>query len=307
MPQKDMNGRQLSDQERARLSKEAELLQQEAAKTNSGYKTLYRGCVMSEEDARAFTPGQMYTTETLTATTPDKILASTYSDVENYGGGEGVPVVFEIQKPDGVRGYVRDSMETVLPQGSTFRISRNYMDDDGVVHISLYSKKGNNIEKRIYIFKSDEDSGWKTINGSRVYIDSDGSPHYGADAFIASLGISPDGENTFTVRGFKNAQKLNNHWKVGNGRVHFKEYIDEGITTKEQYVARALELIESKTSDTILGHMDKDGYIIRYDTERNDFVKGRPDRGIATMFKPIKGQTYYDDQRKDDIERGGKA
>ena len=120
-------------------------MQEEGAKTNTGQKTLYRGMVMSEEEARALTPGETYTTKTLTATTPDRRMANTYSDVDNYGGGEGVSVIFEMQKSDGIRGFKRDSMETVLPKGSSFRITRNYMDESGVVHVSLYSKRGNNV------------------------------------------------------------------------------------------------------------------------------------------------------------------
>lgn len=145
MPATDINGRPISQEDRERLAHEANLMQEEGSKTNTGQKTLYRGMVMSEEEARALTPGQTYTTRTLTATTPDRRMARTYSDVENYGGGEGVPVIFEMQKSDGIIGFKRDNMETVLPKGSSFRITRNYMDESGVVHISLYSKKGNNV------------------------------------------------------------------------------------------------------------------------------------------------------------------
>ena len=145
MPTTDMYGTPLSAEKRQRLAHEANLMQEEGVKTNTGQKTLYRGMVMSEEEARALTPGQAYVTKTLTATTSDRKMASTYSDVDNYGGGEGVPVMFEIQKPDGIHGFKRDSMETVLPKGSKFRVTRNYMDENGVVHISLYSKRGNNV------------------------------------------------------------------------------------------------------------------------------------------------------------------
>lgn len=145
MPTTDMNGRPLSTEERRRLAHEANLMQEEGTKTNTGQKTLYRGMVMSEEEARAPTPGETYTTKTLTAATPDRRMATGYSDVENYGGGEGVPVIFEVQKSDGIRGFKRDNKETVLPKGSSFRITRNYMDENGVVHISLYSRRGNNV------------------------------------------------------------------------------------------------------------------------------------------------------------------
>lgn len=147
MPTTDMNGRSLSIEERQKLAHEANLIQEEGSKTNTGQKTLYRGMVMSEEEARALTPGQTYTTRTLTAATPDSKVAGIYSNVDNYyGSGKGTPVILEIQKSDGIRGFKRDSIETVLPKGSQFRVTRNYMDKNGVVHISLYSKKGNNVK-----------------------------------------------------------------------------------------------------------------------------------------------------------------
>ena len=144
MPDEYIDGTKVSDKEKKMLMAEAELMQAEASKTNTGQKTLYRGMVMSEPDARALSPGQTYTTRTLTATTPDKRMSTTYADVENYGGGSGVSVIMTFQKPDGMRGVKRDSMETVMPKGAKFKIVRNYMDKDGVVHIDLYAKKGKN-------------------------------------------------------------------------------------------------------------------------------------------------------------------
>ena len=91
------------------------------------------------------------------------------------------------------------------------------------------SLRGGIIEKR----------GWVSIKGQHVYTGEGG----GKDA-------SAKGKNKF-VKGFRNKQALNNHWQ--NGRTHQKEYADDGITTKEQYEARALELAESACSDTILG------------------------------------------------------
>ena len=142
MPDRDMNGRKLSKKEKVKLKAEADLMQAESLATNTGQNTLYRGMVMSEEKARALTPGQSYTFKTLTATTPDKKLASVYSDIDNYGGGEGVPVVMTIQQSGGIRGFKRDEAETVLGRGASFRIVKNHMDKDGVVHIELYAKKG---------------------------------------------------------------------------------------------------------------------------------------------------------------------
>ena len=113
---------------------------------------------------------------------------------------------------------------------------------------------------------------WITKNGRHIYIGEEGG-----------TGASAKGKNIF-VKGFKNQQALNNHWQ--NGRTHQKEYADDGITTKEQYEERALELAESACSDTILGYKNAQNEIVRYDTEKNDFVKGNPNKCIKTMFKP---------------------
>jgi len=141
MPTKDMNGIKIPEEKRVRLAHEANLIQAEGTAINTGQKTLFRGMVMSEEEARAISPHTQYVMETLTATTPDRKIAKIYMDVDNYGGGEGVPVILEIQKPDGIHGFKRDEKETVLPKDASFNVVRNYMDEDGVVHISLYAKK----------------------------------------------------------------------------------------------------------------------------------------------------------------------
>ncbi|MBO4401689.1 MAG: hypothetical protein J5809_07570 [Selenomonadaceae bacterium] len=114
--------------------------------------------------------------------------------------------------------------------------------------------------------------------------------------------VSPTGANEFVVRGFKNRQKLMNHWQ--NGRTHREEY---PYFTMEQYERRAIELAESAVGENILGHVDKDGYITRYDKLTNDFVKGHPYRGIVTMFKPIDGENYYLRALKGDLEHGGRS
>ena len=105
------------------------------------------------------------------------------------------------------------------------------------------------------------------------------------------MNISPSGENKFLVRGFKNRQALMNHWQ------NF---------TMAQYEQRALELLEQPTDKNILGHIDKSGYITRYDKENNDFAKGHPYKGIVTMFKPIDGLNYYFRALKGDLEHGGR-
>lgn len=121
----------------------------------------------------------------------------------------------------------------------------------------------------------------------------------------ASFQTSPRGANAFKVRGFRNKQALNNHWQ--NGRTHSSEYEADGIRTKSAYEAKALALCESAVGGDILGHADKNGFVIRYDRKTNDFAKGHPLKGVLTMFKPEQGETYYKRQRKEDLEHGGKA
>ena len=107
---------------------------------------------------------------------------------------------------------------------------------------------------------------------------------------------SAKGKNKF-VKGFRNKQALNNHWQ--NGRTHQKEYADDGITTPEQYEKRALELVQSACSETVLGYKNSLGQVIRYDVLTNDFVKGNPQRGIFTMFKP-----YHEKVKAGDKDAG---
>lgn len=144
MATKDMYGDFVPVHERQQLAAEAELIQSNGEKTKTKYNTVYRGMVLEEDDARKlFTPGETYTFDTLSATATDKNIAQIYMNPDNVGGG--VPVILEIQKSDGIYGFDRDGIEVVLPKGSEFRVTRNYMDRDGVVHVSLYSKKGKNV------------------------------------------------------------------------------------------------------------------------------------------------------------------
>ena len=115
------------------------------------------------------------------------------------------------------------------------------------------------------------------------------------------MNISATGENKFIVRGFKNRQALLNHWQ--NGRTHSEEY--PGFTM-EQYEQRALELLEQATGENILGHINKNNYIARYDKSTNNFAKGHPYRGIVTMFKPTDGENYYLRALKGDLAHGGR-
>lgn len=100
--------------------------------------------------------------------------------------------------------------------------------------------------------------------------------------------ISALGENKFSV-GFTR-ENLDKHW-TGGSSDHSAEY--KGMT-KEQYADRALSLIQSAADGKqILGYKTPGGVVVRFDVSTGDFVKGSPETGIATMFKPNDGSRYF--------------
>lgn len=109
----------------------------------------------------------------------------------------------------------------------------------------------------------------------------------------SSTAVSATGANTFKV-GFT-GKNLNKHW--GGKSDHSAQYPN---MTKEQYAKRALNLVQSPTSATIKGYRTPKGEVVRYDTETGDFVKGLPDTGIKTMFKPDNPDEYYERHKRHD-------
>lgn len=105
--------------------------------------------------------------------------------------------------------------------------------------------------------------------------------------------ISATGANKFE-RGFSE-KNLVRH--VNKHRT--KDY--PNLTT-EEYNQYALKLVQSKTTKDILGYKTADNAVVRYRISTNDFVKGYPKTGIATMYKPKnnaqKGFEYYKSQEK---------
>lgn len=117
-----------------------------------------------------------------------------------------------------------------------------------------------------------------------------------SDATDGATEVSATGSNRFET-GFSE-RNLAAHWD--GGHAHKDQYPD---MTMEQYAQRAHELIEKPVGDGILGYKNSSGQVVRYDPKTNDFVKGNPNIGIATMFKPEKGQSYFDRQKaKEGIE-----
>ncbi|HWQ41309.1 MAG TPA: anti-CBASS Acb1 family protein, partial [Desulfosporosinus sp.] len=100
--------------------------------------------------------------------------------------------------------------------------------------------------------------------------------------------VSARGANTFS-KGFSE-HNLKVHIKS-----HGKEYPD--LTDKE-YEQRALDLVQRPVGSDIEGYTNSNGQVIRYDKKNNDFVKGKPGLGIATMFKPKSGMKYFISQKE---------
>ncbi len=112
----------------------------------------------------------------------------------------------------------------------------------------------------------------------------------------SSAEISAVGANKFE-KGFSE-HNLAEHW--GGTHDHSAEY--PGYT-KEQYAERALELVQSAADGkNILGYKLQDGTIARYDVKTNDYVKGHPNIGVSTMFKPKRKTAYFHDRKR--IEKG---
>ena len=72
----------------------------------------------------------------------------------------------------------------------------------------------------------------------------------------------------------------------------------------EEYDDYAMNLVQSAVSKDILGYKTADGAVVRYRVSSNDFVKGYPKGGIATMYKPrgdgSKGLEYYKRKKKEE-------
>lgn len=107
--------------------------------------------------------------------------------------------------------------------------------------------------------------------------------------------VSANGGNKFE-KGFS-GENLKRHFnKHGT-----KDY--PGMS-EEEYNRYALKLVQSKVTKDILGYKTMDNAVVRYKISTNDFVKGYPKTGIATMYKPkgdkAKGYKYFLNKQKEE-------
>jgi len=91
--------------------------------------------------------------------------------------------------------------------------------------------------------------------------------------------IHATGRNKFT-KGFTK-ENLGRHFGP-HGR-HTDQYPG---WTAEKYEQEALKLVQSRTTDDIIGYKRIDGAVVRYRKSTNDLVIGYPPSDIATMYKP---------------------
>jgi len=75
---------------------------------------------------------------------------------------------------------------------------------------------------------------------------------------------------------------------------HYEKHGGEfGSITRQQYLAKANELISSKTA---LTKTEEDGDLLYYDAEKNEFLVLSTDGYIRTFFKPDDGMDYFERQ-----------
>jgi len=144
MSAENILGEKISKDEQRRLMAEADYIQSHA--TNTGHKTVYRGMVVDADEIKDLKKGDIYRIDSLTSTSTDKGIASIYTNVENMDIDNAMPVMITIQQPDGIRGFMatKDTPEIILPKGQTYKVARKFTDENGVLNIELYAKKGAN-------------------------------------------------------------------------------------------------------------------------------------------------------------------
>ena len=98
-------------------------------------------------------------------------------------------------------------------------------------------------------------------------------------------------EKSWAGKLFESAEKF---------EVHYGKHASEWSTalTREQYLAKARDLLGAKLDANIEGFVSKEGWIFKYNNATNEFAIGRPNDIISTVYRPIDGRAYWLDQIK---------
>lgn len=130
----------LSEEERERLRKEADALQMAAESIQNKNKRVFRGAIYDDVSEFENAYGETYIFDSLTATSPDKSIASIYmNNMDDFDDSVFTKVLFEIENSSGIIGFERDEGETIIPKGAEYKIKRCYYDENYVLHVQLYS------------------------------------------------------------------------------------------------------------------------------------------------------------------------
>ena len=157
--------------------------------------------------------------------------------------------------------------------------------------------------------KEQEDKNWKALN---AWAKEQAKKHPGYTV------AEPRGKNKF-VQGMS-PENLDAHWHGGinplGKPINSHKHEFEGMT-KEEYGKLALDLAESPVGGDILGHINNENQIVRFNKKTGLFVKGDPNIGIATCFKarfPVnkggkynldEAMEYYLSELERDVKNGG--
>ncbi len=80
---------------------------------------------------------------------------------------------------------------------------------------------------------------------------------------------------------------------------HFDKHCkDFDIKTKEEYEQFSKDFINKEIKDSIEGFTSEEGFVFRYDTEKNIFGTAKPNGITETCFKPIEKRKYWEEQIK---------
>lgn len=71
----------------------------------------------------------------------------------------------------------------------------------------------------------------------------------------------------------------------------------------KEYAEYALSLAHDN-SDNIQMYTRADGTVIKYKKETNDFLIIRRDGELRTLYKPVDGSVYYENDKKNHEEQG---
>ena len=103
-------------------------------------------------------------------------------------------------------------------------------------------------------------------------------------SILCPKGDGGAGSNASNKYSFRDDKSLDGHYDK-----HGKEF---GNITKEQYLQKANNLVDSKSSD-ILTKVRANGDNVYYNKATNEFAMKTIDDVIRTYFKPVEGINYF--------------